>query len=36
MGIGILMVEIKIYKFGIFLNKGILILKNKGIKIGEL
>ena len=36
MEIGTLMVESKIYKFGIFSNKGILILKNKGIKIGEL
>ena len=36
MGMGILTVESKIYKFRIFLNKGILILKNKGIEIGEL
>ena len=26
----------KIYRFGIFLNKGISILKDKGIEIGEL
>ena len=36
MGMGILTVESKIYKFGIFSNKGVLILKKKWIKIGEL